>query len=374
MGTGGASLIGRPEKSSMAGACLYNGMIAHAEELDDSHRYVSGLHPGAVVIPPALAAAEDDNLGGPAFIKAVIAGYEAASRVCRCLDQGHRRRGFHSTGTMGPFGSCAAAGLALGLDENAMTNALGLAGSTSAGLFAFLEDGAAVKHFHTGRAALDGLLAALLAREGLTGPAGMFEAREGFFRAYADEYDQAPLFQPLEKHEICNAYHKLHSACGHSFPAIDAALELRAMLGGHWEKINRLELRTYHAASVLNNPRPGNPQEARFSIPFLTGLALVKGRVVRSDMTLETINDKDITELAGRTEVVEDQELQNAFPALRAGILRADLEDGQTVYKRVDAPRGMPDNPVSYDELCDKFHAQASGILTGSRRGKSSPR
>ena len=356
MGRGQSTLIGRKERGTVLSAALYNGLIAHAEELDDSHRYVSGLHLGAVVIPAALAVAEEQGLSGKDFIKAVVCGYEAASRICRCIDQGHRTRGFHSTGTVGPFGACAAAGAALNLDAEQLVQAIGIAGSMGAGLFAFLDDGATVKHLHTGRASLDGLLAALMAQAGLTGPRAVLEAREGFFRAYADSYDESPLLMPFEgAYEISNAYHKLHSACGHAFPAIDAALLLRKELRDPVREIASIEVRTYRAASVLENRRPLSRQEARFSIPFLVALTLTKGKAGRKELLNVDLSDPDLLDLADKVTLREDPELQSSFPRLRAGIMRLLTQDGREMIRRIDSPRGMPDNPVSFREIEDKF-------------------
>jgi 2-methylcitrate dehydratase PrpD len=364
LGKGACTLLGRRQKASPLAACLYNGMVSHAEELDDSHRYVSGLHLGAVVIPPALAIAEERELDGSSFLTAVVCGYEIAGRICRCIDQAHRARGFHSTGTVGPFGACAAAAASLNFDEQTFLNAIGITASTAAGLFAFLENGATVKHFHPGRAAFDGLLCALLAQQGLTGPNNVFEAREGFFRAYADSYDPAPLYLPLESYEITCAYHKMHSSCGHSFPAIDAALELRRQIEACWKDIAKIEFGTYRAAAVLSNQRPKNLQEVRFSIPMLTALALVHGSVNRSDLTDTIIGDNKLLNLAARVFVYEEEALQATFPRLRAGILKATLRSGQMVTISINAPRGMPDNPVSFTELCNKFKAESAEILS----------
>lgn len=371
MGRGQSTLIGRKERGTLLSAALYNGLIAHAEELDDSHRYVSGLHLGAVVIPAALAVAEEQGLSGKDFIKAVVCGYEAASRICRCIDQGHRTRGFHSTGTVGPFGACAAAGAALNLDAEQLVQAIGIAGSMGAGLFAFLDDGATVKHLHTGRASLDGLLAALMAQAGMTGPRAVLEAREGFFRAYADSYDESPLLMPFEgAYEISNAYHKLHSACGHAFPAIDAALLLRKEIRDPVREIASIEVRTYRAASVLENRRPLSLQEARFSIPFLVALTLTKGRADRKELLNVDLSDPDLLDLADKVTLREDPELQSSFPRLRAGIMRLQTRDGREMIRRIDSPRGMPDNPVSFREIEDKFISEASERLGDQRTGR----
>jgi 2-methylcitrate dehydratase PrpD len=364
MGRGRSTLIGRGEKGSVLSAALYNGMIAHAEELDDSHRYVSGLHPGAVVIPAALAVAEEQGLGGRDFIKAVVCGYEAASRICRCIEQGHRPRGFHSTGTVGPFGACSAAAAALKLDTEQSIHAIGIAGSMGAGLFAFLDDGATVKHLHTGRASLDGLLAALMAKSGLTGPRAVLEAREGFFRAYADSYDETPLLVPFDgTYEISNAYHKLHSTCGHAFPAIDAALLLRKEIKDPVREITSIEVSTYRAASILEKRRPLSRHEVRFSIPFLVALTLIRGRAGRRELMEVDLSDLDLLDLTDKVILKEDPELDSCFPRLRACIMRIHTRDGREMIHRIDSPRGMPDNPVSIQEIEDKFITEASGPL-----------
>ncbi len=370
MGRGRSTLIGRREKGTVLSAALYNGMIAHAEELDDSHRYVSGLHPGAVVIPAALAVGEQRGLNGKDFIKAVACGYEAASRICRCIEQGHRSRGFHSTGTVGPFGACAAAGAALNLDAGQLVHAIGIAGSMGAGLFAFLDDGAAVKHLHAGRASLDGLLAALMAQAGLTGPRAVFEAREGYFRAYADSYDEKPLLQPFAGvYEISNAYHKLHSVCGHAFPAIDAALLLRKEIGDPVGEIASVEVRTYRAASILDKRRPLSRQEARFSIPFLVALILTQGKAGRKELLDVDLSDPVLLDLTDKVTLKEDPELQSSFPRLRAAIMRIHTRNGREMVCRIDSPRGMPDNPVTFREIEEKFISEASGTLGDRRTG-----
>ena len=370
MGRGNSTLIGRHEKGSLLSAALYNGMIAHAEELDDSHRYVSGLHLSAVVIPAALAVAEERRLSGNEFITAVVCGYEAAARICRCIEQGHRMRGFHSTGTVGPFGACAAAGTALGLDAEQLVQAIGIAGSMGAGLFAFLDDGATVKHLHTGRASLDGLLAALAAQAGLTGPRAVLEAREGFFRAYAESSDETPLLQPFDgSYEIMNVYHKLHSACGHAFPAIDAAQLLRAELRDPVWEVASIDVRTYRAASLLENRRPVSRQQARFSIPFLIALMLTQGSVGRQELLKVDLADPDLLGLAGKVAVREDPEFQASFPRLRTAVVRLATKDGREMTRRIDGPRGGPDNPVSFREIENKFISEASGPLGDRRTG-----
>ena len=368
-GGGSCTLFGLPETGTAVRAALHNGIVGHAEELDDSHSGVSGLHLAVTVIPAVLALAEERNASGIDFIRAMACGYEAAGRLCRCMDKMHRSRGFHSTGTVGALGAAAACAVLLGLDKSGLAHAMGIATSSSAGIFAFLEDGATVKHFHAGRAALDGLTAALLACEGMTAPARVLEAREGFFHAYAGTYDSSWLNCQLDRPELFSVYHKLYSACGHTFPAIDAALQLRDKLRHDnlpLDAIRSLRYVGYRNSAILDNTAPKTIQECRFSIPCAVALALSRGSVSRHDMAT-CLGDPQVLSLCRRVEVHEDPVLTEKFPSLRAGVLYADLADGSQHIFRVDTPKGMPGNPASQDDIRQKLVVEAAGILPSEK-------
>lgn len=365
-GEGSCTAIGLCRTTSPAGAALYNGLIGHAEELDDSHRYVSGLHLGTAIIPAVLALAEEQDASIDKVLQAIVCGYEIAGRLCRCIDKMHRARGFHSTGTIAPFGAAAGCSVLLQMNEQQIANALGIAASSSAGLFAFLENGATVKHFHAGRPALDGLMAALLAQGGMTGPDSVFEAKEGFFRAYAESFDADFLDADLGEPELTKVYFKMYSACGHTFPAIDTALILRNDLKKRNLSvcdIQEIRYESYHASTILNNQYPQTIQEARFSVPFILSLALLKGRVTRSDL-ISTLNDVTMLELSKKVHLMEAPDLNEAFPKRRACRLVATMKSGEVLSFSIDSPRGTPDNPVSRDELEDKFREEAKAILS----------
>lgn len=377
-GDGTATLIGRNVTASPAGAAFFNGLIGHAEELDDSHSYVGGLHLAAVVMPAALALAEQRGATGQDFIKALACGYEAAGRIARCINTPHRNRGFHASGTIGPFGAAAAASSLLGHDRSRMQHALAIAASTAAGIFAFLDDGATVKHLHTGRAALDGLMAALLSDGGMIGPSRVLEAKEGFFHAYAGEYDPAPLARPLPAPELMHVYHKIHSCCGHAFPAVDAALRLREILQQQAEPSNpclwllergvRLTYASYNAAALLTNPAPRTIQEARFSIPFILALALCDGRVARSSLTEERLADPVLQSLAKQVTVTECPSCSTAFPQVRSGILQFSHPALPLREICIAAPRGTPEHPLSPEEILGKFHDESKACYSPERQ------
>ena len=371
LGTGSSTLIGRPEKSTISGAAFFNGMIATAEDVDDAHRYASGLHLSATTFPVALSLGEAQNIDGMRVVRAVAAGYEVSSRIARAIDTGHRRRGFHSTGTVGPFGACAASAVILVLDKEPIMHAFGIAGSTSAGLFAFLEDGASVRHAHAGQACSNGMLAALLAAGGMTGPKRVFEAKEGFLNAYTTQHEPDFIMKDMgDTYEIFSAYHKVYQACGHSFPAIDAALALRDELYDRLDDIESIEIKAYRASAALDRKTPRSIAQARFSIPFLVGLALVRGDVTAKEMVPENLSDSTIAALASRVSVVEDPAIASDYPKLRSGEMVATLTDGKVFKKRIEAPRGMPENPVGRQMIEKKFKDASQGMLPPDRQAK----
>ena len=366
-GEGRSVLLARAQRSSVAGAAWYNALVATTEDLDDSHRIASGLHLSAVTFPVAMALARSLGSSGRQLLLAAVAGYEVASRIGRAADAGLRARGFHSTGAVGPFGACVSACVLLGLDADRIAHALGIAASGAGGLFAFLPEGASVRHAHAASASVAGLTAALLAKNGMTGPTLALEGANGFFAACSTEYDEAQVRRSVPsatgEYEITNTYHKLFSACGHALPAITALLAVREALAPNLEKIRRIEVRGYKASAALINPDPASVGEAKFSLPFITALALLYGDVSQREMTMEVLRRPEVRRLASRVRVIEDPDIDSAYPRLRSGAIEVLLAGGSVVGKQVDAPIGMPENPVSADQVARKFRRFAGGLL-----------
>ena len=367
-GGGRSVLLARPERSSVLGAAFFNALVATAEDLDDSHRFASGLHLSAITFPAALALAQSLGASGRQLLLAAAAGYEISSRICRAADTGLRERGFHSTGAVGPFGACASACVLLGLDADRTAHALGIAASGAGGLFAFLPEGASVRHAHAASASVAGLTAALLARSGMTGPTLALEGKDGFFAAHSTGFDETFLRKPAPSMtgelEITNTYHKLFSTCGHALPAITALLAVRDEIAPRLEQVRRIEVRGYEASAALTNPDPATVGEAKFSLPFITALTLRYGDVSPREMSMEVLGRPEVRRLASRVEVVADPDISAAYPRLRSGAIEVLLADGSKVSKRVDAPIGMPENPVSADQVAAKFRRSARGLLS----------
>ncbi|MDN5347556.1 MAG: hypothetical protein PWP65_1120 [Clostridia bacterium] len=360
-----ASIIGTDLKTSVPLAALANGVAGHVYEVDDAHRYATGLHPGATVIPAVLAAAEYCDSKWGDLLTAIVAGYEVAGRVGRAINPSHRYRGFHSTGTVACLGAAAGVARILGLGAKETAWALGLAGSMAGGLFEFLQDGSMSKLLHAGHAAAAGVTAALMAAEGFTGPSTVLEGKEGFCRAFADEYNLELLTQGLgERFEMENVYFKRHAACGHSFAAIDAALELRRQLQGKEKEIRRVTVKTYRAAAVLDKKKPETTREAKFSLPFVIALAIIKGRAGYFDFVPANLQDQEVLALAAKVDVSEDAEINSTFPQKRTAVLEIEMQNGDKLAHSVDIPRGMPENPLSKEEVVEKFKSLAGIILS----------
>lgn len=361
-----ASVLGSGLRTSAAWAALANGMQAHSLEVDDGHRYAIGLHNAATTLPAALAAAEWRGSSGREFLTALIAGYEVASRIGRAINPSHRYLGFHSTGTVGCFGATTAAARLLGLDAAQTARALGIAGSLAGGIFEFLSDGSTVKHLHAGAAAQHGVVAALLAARGLTGPLSVIEGAEGFLHAFARDADASSISTDLgQRWELDNVYFKLYAACAHCFAPIDAALELRDELRGR--SVRRVVVETYRAAALLDHSVVATRQEAKFSVPYCVAAALTLGQATEEAFEPAALADPRIASLARRVEVVEAEHLTADFPRTRAAKLCLELEGGDQLTRQVDVPRGMPEGPVVGADVVRKFEALVRGPIGAER-------
>jgi 2-methylcitrate dehydratase PrpD len=338
-------------RGSAAAAALANGVASHILELDDVHKG-STLHPAAPVIPAALAVAEREHRDGRAFLLAVVLGYDAALRIGEAVNPSHYRF-WHPTGTAGTFGAAAAAASLLGLDAARMVDALGSAGTQAAGLWEFNADGAMSKHLHPGKAAMNGVLSADLARSGFTGAARILEGDRGFFAATSTSHDATRITERLGTHwKISENCYKLHSCCGHTHTAIDCAVDLAPRP----EEIESIDIETYGPGyAIVRNPRPATPYQAKFSIAYCVAAALLDCRCGLDQFALNRIADPAIAALLSRTRVSVADDLTARYPAAWPCRLSIRLHDGRTLRAAADFPRGNPENPIPTEALEAKF-------------------
>lgn len=355
-------------KTSVINAAFANGAASHIVELDDVHKG-SILHAATVVIPAALAVAEWKKLSGKDLITAVAIGYEVAFRVGEAVTPSHYYY-FHNTATCGTFGSVAAAAKLLNLSEEETIHALGSAGTQAAGFWEFIEDGAMSKQLHPGKAAMNGVISALLAAKGFTGAKKILEGNRGFFKAMSDEYDESKVTNRLgEEFKILENSFKIHASCRHTHNAMDLMVELAKEKPLKLEDIDNIKVRTYQIAiNITDNDEPTTQYASKFSLQFCTALALLKGRGGLDDFNEDTLWDEDIRTLMKRVEVVVDPEIDGAYPEKWGAIVEVRLKNGETITKETDYPKGDPENPVTADDLVNKFMDLAKRLPERERK------
>jgi 2-methylcitrate dehydratase PrpD len=353
-------------RSSAAGAALANGVASHILELDDVHK-ASTLHAAAPVIPAALAVAEREHADGRAFILAVTLGYDAALRIGEAVNPSHYHF-WHPTGTAATFGAAAAASSLMRLNPAQTLDALGTAGTQAAGLWEFNADGAMSKHLHPGKAAMNGVLAADLARAGFTGATRILEGDRGFFRAMSTSHDASRITDALgTRWKVSENCFKVWACCGHTHSAIDIACDLRARQG--WtgraavEQVESIALETYTSGfEIVKNPSPGTPYEAKFSLVYCVAAGLLYGGASLDAFSPDHfasggVGDADIAALIARTTVTVADDLTAKYPRAWPSRVAITLRDGTVLRGASDYPVGNPENPVSTAQLEAKFRA-----------------
>jgi 2-methylcitrate dehydratase PrpD len=353
-----AVLLPSRERTSALNAALANGIASHILELDDVHRR-SIVHAGAAVMPAAFAAAELVHASGRGLIEAIVAGYEVAIRVGEAVTPSHYHY-WHNTGTCGTFGACAAAAKLLSLSREQTVWAIGSAGTQAAGLWEFLSDATMSKHLHAGKAAQNGLLAALLAKEGFSGATRILEGEKGFFRAMAPRYDVGRITEKLgcAPYRVEENSFKFHSSCRHTHPAIDVILDLARRNGINGAAVSDITVWTYRTAiEITNNAQPESVFAAKFSLPFCVALALKNGRCGLADFSEENLRDSQIRELMARVRLVVDDAIDAAHPGKWGVAVEVRMKSGEVYSGGTDYPRGDPENPGGDEALASKFRA-----------------
>jgi 2-methylcitrate dehydratase PrpD len=367
--TGPATAIGVGSALPPAEAALVNGVTCHALDFDDTHTGAIA-HVSVVVVPAALAAAQAQGAGGADLLVAAIAGNEIVIRLGMAVGSAFHARGFHPTSVCGVFGATAAASRLHGHDADTVTNALGIAGSMASGLLEFLSDGSSTKQLHPGWAAHAGLIAARLAAHGATGPASIFEGRFGLYRAFLSnaDIDIAVLTAGLgDRWETPKIAFKPYPACHYAHASLDATAQAVAQDPVSVDEIEEIvALSTEAGVSLVLEPladkhRPRTQYEAKFSLPYSIAALLLRGHVGVSTYTDEAIAERDVLELASKVRYeVKDYE---TFPRALPGGVRIRTRDGRTLEAELSYQRGGPDNPMTAEQVREKFRANAGLAL-----------
>lgn len=380
-----STLVGEKQKVSCTNAALANATMAQASDFDDDHRS-STMHPGSVVIPAAVALAERAGANGRLLVEAIVAGYEVACRVGDAFLGTQYDEGFHPTGTCGVFSSAAAAAKILRLPLKETTHAFGIAGTQAAGLEEWKKDGSWIKRMHGGKACHSGILAALLAEKGYTGPATIFEGKYGFLNGFSFErnYDASKITQRLGEDFVGHQTAFKPYPCGRFLhQIIDGVLKLVLENGVLPDQIGEVKIKTFQVAIDTHmNPaerryRPQTNVDAQFSLPFVVGAAIARQRVSLSEFTEQAIRDPEILRIASKVNGEADSVFTDGYPERFPSSIEISLVDRRVLRCYVDLPSGDPanadyiDTPSKFnDEIIRKFLQVVSGIPPFQERGK----
>jgi 2-methylcitrate dehydratase PrpD len=344
------------ERSSAQFAALVNAASSHLVEQDDLHNS-SVLHPATVVFPAALAAAQELGKSGRELILASVAGYEAGIRIGEFLGRSHYRI-FHTTATVGTLAAAVAVGKLLGFDQAQFVNCLGSAGTQAAGLWQFLRDAADSKQLHTAKAASDGLLAAYLTADGLTGAQNILEGEQGMAAGMSTDADASKLADRLgSRWALLETSFKFHASCRHTHPAADALLMLMQREGLGHADIEQVITRVHQGAiDVLGRVLvPQTVHQAKFSMGTVLGLIAVHGKSGLVEFDGFALTDPQVAAFRDKVSMQLDTEVDGAYPQRWLGRVEVRTVDGRQLQGAIDEPKGDPGNGLSRVELEDKF-------------------
>jgi 2-methylcitrate dehydratase PrpD len=366
---GPATVIGTPLRVAPRFAAFANGVGIHADDYDDTQLAVApdrvyGLltHPTAPALPAALAMGELAGADGRTAMLAYHLGVEVECKIAEAIDPRHYQTGFHATATCGTFAAAAAAAKLMGLGVEATARALSIAGSQSAGLRE--NFGTMTKPFHAGRAAESGVVAAQFAGLGWTATDKILEAPRGFFRAAGGGYDpraiEGKLGSPWTFADPGISI-KPHPSGSLTHPGMTEMLRLIRQHGIRAADVKRVRVGTnQNMPNALIHHRPTNELQAKFSMEFCMAILLLEGRAGLAEFTDEVVLRPDVRAMIEKVDFVVDEEAERAGYHKMTTIIDIELRGGRKISGRADFGKGSPAEPMSYEEVADKFHECAA--------------
>jgi len=364
-------VVGTDLHTSAANAALMNGWLGYALD-NESHHGPAVVHAAAAVLPAALAVAQQEGSDGASFLAAFILGIDVDCRAALAIGPNDLyARGIHPTSVAGAFGAAAAAGLLLKLDARQMENAFGLAANQAGGLLAWASDQTEESRpFNPALAARGGVTAARLASLGFGGPRSIFdrEAKYNAFRAWSLDGAGSPdrLLEGFgERFHIEEMIIKKHASCSFTHPAVDGLLSIMVEEGVSAEEITGM---------VVRYPRSGahmidNNELRSHRIQYILPLAATRGRVEFEDVIFDRSSEPEIRRLAAAIQFIHDEELDRFYPERYTTVITVSTRNRGSFTRRVEWARGCPENPMSREEIMEKYRHMA-GQRVDARRGE----
>jgi 2-methylcitrate dehydratase PrpD len=357
---------GRTRRADLLDAAFLGGTAAHGIELDDGFRQGS-VHPGCTVVPAVLSVGYRMGANGKALIEAMVVGYEISIAIARACHPDLRQRGFHPTGACAVFGAAVATAKLRGLTRPQFSHAMGIAASSSAGLFAFVNGGADIKRLHAGHASREGLQAALLAAEGVQGPPAVVESRDGFMQAFA--FGRVEKARPITlppPFGITDCYIKPYACCRHIQPAVEALIGLANDEKISADEVTRIDVETYRIAAEHAETGWDDYASAQLSFPYLIGLALTRRGIKMTYFDDEVRRDPAFERIARMLHVGAPPEIDRLYPRLRPARVKVTTARG-VFTRQADEALGSRIVPLDDAGLKQKFDELTEPVLGAVR-------
>jgi 2-methylcitrate dehydratase PrpD len=374
---GPSVVIGTNIKTAAPFAALANGTSSHCVDMEDISNKAS-VHPGVVIFPSAFAAGEMSHCDGKRFIEAVVAGYEVICKLGIMQNPPDLyNKGFYPTGVCGAFGAAVTVSKILGLDKEQMLDALGIAGSQSAGLMEFSNSGGWSLRLNSGWPAHSGVMAALLAAKGFKGPSTIIEGKYGFLRSYMSKFDSENSSLKMgAPYEICETSIKPYAGARYMNGPVEGII--RIMKENHLkpDEVKRVVigmLKSGWNIVVAPEEKKRNPQkisEASGSMVFGAAIAVLYGKVTPDEFTEANLRSPVVKGVMERVTCVQDPELDKLYPKQWPATVEIETQDGRKFSVRIDYPKGDHKNPLSWAELINKYDNLASSIYSKEKRNE----
>ncbi len=367
-GTGHATVIGTGKKIDPVSASLANALMIRCMDYNDIYWKQDPSHPSDI-FPAALACCERAKSDGKELIAGLVLGHEFEMRFCEAAFPGIRERGWHHA-TLTAFVSPIVAGRALHLGWEQIQHAIGISASRQATLGAVTAGKLTMmKNTVDPMATQSGVLAALLAEKGYTGPEHVVDGKEGLAHCFGPEWKLNVLTDGLgESWRITQCGMKAFPTEALTHTPISAVLDLVKQNDLQPDNVEKVQIRSLaRAADILSDPSKYDPrtkETADHSLPYVIAAALAERQVTPMQFTMEKIMDPKIRAQLQKVEVVADPEIEKVFPALQRVIVNITTTDGRSFTKQLDYPKGDPRNPLTDQEVEEKFAALAEGVLS----------
>ena len=364
---GTCHIIGNLQTVDLTTAVMINAFNAHVLELDDSHR-VAMTHLGAPIFSALLGVAEVYDISLDRLLHAAVVGYEAAIRLANAIQPSHKKRGFHVSGTCCTVGCAMGIASMLGYSLEEIENVLSASATSAAGLLGVSTGKSQQKPYNIANAAVAGVNAALFGKL-FHGAEDILGDPRGFFKALSDRYQEEKLFE--DGYAIESIYQKIYAACRHCHAPMEAMLQLRKEQDFEPDEVECIIVQTYDLAITGHDHTDiVGVSSAKQSIPYGVSVACLYQDCGMDAFTEHKTCDKALLRLVRRVKVKEDPELTSLVPRKRAAVVTVRLINGGEYSRRIDFPKGEPENPITQDELQDKFYTLT--VNAGIKREKGS--